>query len=126
MTPEEKIKQVLANLRFQGLFSEERERIHNPKKNAEKYNLLVEAIKDCEEICNIFKGNFKVTDPDFPCSCHLISMEFPMNFSEEIILRETIKQQLVTVMLNADEVSFNTLKNGDFWIYIGFEDIYTE
>lgn len=123
MSIERKLANLVALLKVDYIMSNESERIHNPKRNDNKYNLLCETWQSCYELAEQYKGKISGQDPDFPCNCHLVNLVFPTE-NDEIILRET-KAKLSNAIQNADEVNIDTDKKGNLRIYFGFEDVYT-
>lgn len=122
-TPEERLSLTMAHLRIKALLSEERERIYTPVQDKGKYKKLCRAICNCWEVAKEFNANFDATDPDFPCACHIITLEFPAE--DEIVLRET-KSKLVKSLTDATEVNIDTNAHGNIRMCIGFEDVYTK
>lgn len=123
MTYEEKLAQAIALIKVDYMLSSERERIINPKRNDNKYNLLCETWQNCYDLAKEYKGKLSGEDPDFPCGCHLIQLIFPTE-NDEIVLRE-IKAKLASAINNADEVNIDTDIKGNIRINFGFEDVYT-
>lgn len=123
MTNEEKFAKALAILKVDAMLSNETQRIKNPKRNDNKYNLLIKTWQDCYELAETYQGKLEGQDPDFPCDCHLVQLIFPTE-DDEIILRE-IKSKLASAINNADEVNIDTDIKGNLRINFGFEDVYT-
>ena len=123
MTVQEKLARLIALIRVDYMLSDEGERIHNPKRNDNKYSLLCETWQNCYDLAKQYKGNLDGNDPNFPCDCHFIKLVFPTE-NDEIILRE-IKSKFADAINSADEVNIDTDIKGNIRIYFGFEDVYT-
>lgn len=117
------LDQLIAFLRADYIFSGESERIKNPTLHKAKYNLLTQTWQNCYELAKMYKGKISGTDPDFPCGCHLVELNFPTE-NDEMILGE-IKSKLADSINNADEVNIDTDIKGNVRFYFGFEDVYT-
>lgn len=123
MTVEKKISQLIAFLKMDYLMSNESERIMNPVRDDSKYNLLCECLSNCYSLSEQYEGKLNGVSPDFPCSCHTISLILPTE-NDEIIMGK-IKGKLANAINSADEVSIYTDIGGNTYICFCFENVYS-